>query len=222
MKRTHTCGDLRKENIGNTVTLSGWVNTRRDHGGLIFIDLRDRYGLSQVVFEPTHSKKIFSEAENLRREDVIEVTGKVRSRPEGMINPKLPTGDVEVLIDELEVLSKADTPPIEIDDRKVANEELRLKYRYLDLRRPEMQKNLLTRHKVAQAAREFLSSQDFIEVETPILVRSTPEGARDYVVPSRVHPGEAYALPQSPQLYKQILMVSGCDRYFQLARCLRD
>lgn len=222
MKRTHTCGDLRKQNIGSKVTVCGWVNTRRDHGGVIFIDLRDRYGLTQIVFEPNHNKKIFKDAEKLRREFVVLVTGKVRHRPEGMVNHKLPTGEVEVLIDELEILNQAHTPPIEIDDRKIANEDMRLKYRYLDLRRPEMQSKLLKRHKAAQAAREYLSSQNFLEVETPMLVRNTPEGARDYLVPSRVHPGNAYSLPQSPQLYKQILMVSGCDRYFQIARCLRD
>jgi aspartyl-tRNA synthetase len=222
MLRTHTCGDLRKENIGSKVTVAGWVSTRRDHGGLIFIDLRDRYGLTQVVFEPTHNDKVFTEAETLRREFVIQATGIVRRRPEGMINPKLDTGEIEVLADEIETLNIADTPPIEIDDRKIASEDMRLKYRYLDLRRAEMQKKLLIRHKAAQAAREFLSSQSFLEIETPLLVRHTPEGARDYVVPSRVNPGKAYSLPQSPQLYKQILMVSGCDRYFQLARCLRD
>ena len=220
--RTNTCGDLTNKDVKKEVSLAGWVNSSRDHGGIIFIDLRDRYGLTQIVFDPEHSKKNHAEAEKLRREDVISVKGKVRLRGKGLENPKLNTGSIEVLVDELEVLSKAETPPIEIEDRIDAGEELRLKYRFLDLRRPKMQRNLLVRHNTAQAARSYLNKNNFLEIETPILVRATPEGARDYIVPSRVNPGKFYALPQSPQLYKQILMVSGCDRYYQLARCLRD
>lgn len=220
MIRTHTCGDLTGKDEGKPAVLQGWVHTRRDHGGVIFIDLRDRYGLSQIVFNPDHAD--FEAANKLRREDVIEIHGKVRSRPEGMKNPNLKTGEIEVLCEKLVILNKSEVPPIEIDDRISSNEEMRLKYRYLDLRRPSMQNKFIVRHKAAQAAREFLSSHDFLEIETPLLIKSTPEGARDYIVPSRVNPGKFYALPQSPQLYKQILMVSGFDRYFQLARCLRD
>ena len=222
LKRTNTCGELTKKDIKKEVILNGWTNSSRDHGGIIFIDLRDRYGLTQIIFDPKHDKKNHKEAETLRREDVIAVKGKVRARGKGLENPKLKTGEIEVLVDELEVLNKAETPPLEIEDRIEANEDMRLKYRYLDLRRPKMQKNLLMRHNAAMAAREYLNKNNFLEIETPILVRATPEGARDYVVPSRVNPGKFYALPQSPQLYKQILMVSGCDRYYQFARCLRD
>jgi len=222
MKRTHTCGDLRKGNIGNTVVLDGWVNTRRDHGGVIFIDLRDKNGLSQVVFDPSNNNEVHKLAEHLGREFVLRVKGHVRSRKEGMINPKMVTGEVEVLVDELEILNESETPPIEIDDKKVPSDEVRLKYRYLDLRRPEMLHRLTVKHKAMQAARKKLSELGFLEIETPMLVKNTPEGARDYIVPSRVNPGSVYSLPQSPQLYKQLLMVSGVDRYFQLARCLRD
>jgi len=222
LKRTHTCGELAKKDIKKEACLMGWNQSSRDHGGIIFIDLRDRYGLTQIVFDPKHDKKLHSEAEKLRREDVIAVKGNVRARGKGLENPKLKTGEIEVLVGELEVLSKAETPPIEIEDRVDASEELRLKYRYLDLRRPKMQKHLLIRHMAAQAAREYLNKNNFLEIETPMLVRATPEGARDYIVPSRVNPGKFYALPQSPQLYKQILMASGCDRYYQMARCLRD
>src|SRR3989338_5938483 len=222
LKRTHTCGELAKKDIKKEVVLAGWLQSSRDHGGIIFIDLRDRYGLTQIVFDPKHDKKLHSEAEKLRREDVIAVKGKVRARGEGLENLKLKTGEIEVLVGELEALSKAETPPIEVEDRVDASEELRLKYRYLDLRRPKMQKHLLIRHMAAQAAREYLNKNNFLEIETPMLVRATPEGARDYIVPSRVNPGKFYALPQSPQLYKQILMASGCDRYYQMARCLRD
>ncbi len=220
MLRTHTCGELNKSNVGKETVLCGWVNTRRDHGGIIFIDLRDRYGLTQVVFNP--DSKFFKEADKLRREDVIQVKGKVVSRKEGMVNKNMTTGEIELVVSELNVLNKSDVPPIEIDDRIVANEEMRLKYRYLDLRRPVMKNRLIFRHQIAQYVREYLSKNNFIEIETPMLIASTPEGARDYVVPSRVHPGKFYALPQSPQIYKQMLMVSGFDRYFQLARCLRD
>src|SRR3989344_5758728 len=222
LKRTHTCGELAKKDIKKEACLMGWNQSSRDHGGIIFIDLRDRYGLTQIVFDPKHDKKLHSEAEKLRREDVIAVKGNVRARGKGLENPKLKTVEIEVLVGELEVLSKAETPPIEIEDRVDASEELRLKYRYLDLRRPKMQKHLLIRHMAAQAAREYLNKNNFLEIETPMLVRATPEGARDYIVPSRVNPGKFYALPQSPQLYKQILMASGCDRYYQMARCLRD
>jgi aspartyl-tRNA synthetase len=220
--RSHTCGVLNKEHINKEVTLSGWVSTRRDHGGVIFIDLRDKYGITQIVFNAEFNENAHKNADQLRREDCIKVKGIVKSRTEGMANPKLKTGEIEVFISDLEILNKSITPPIEIDDNKLANEDLRLKYRYLDLRRPQMQEHLIIRHKAAQSARESLTKQGFIEIETPLLVKATPEGARDYVVPSRVNPGKFYALPQSPQLYKQILMVGGCDRYFQLAKCLRD
>ncbi len=222
MLRTHTCGDLRAAQIGKQVTLCGWIDSRRDHGGVIFIDLRDRYGLTQIVFNPKFNKKTHAEAEKLHREDVLQVTGSVKERAAGMKNPNLATGDVEVFISELAILSKAEVPPIEVDDRKPATEATRLKYRYLDLRRPSMQKNLITRHLAAQATREYMNSHSFLEIETPLLLKHTPEGARDYIVPSRVHPGKVYSLPQSPQLYKQTLMISGLDRYYQLARCLRD
>jgi aspartyl-tRNA synthetase len=222
LRRTNTCGELAKKDIKKEVSLNGWVYSSRDHGGIIFVDLRDRYGLTQIVFDPEHDKKTHKEAEQLRREDVIAVKGKVRGRGKGLENPKLKTGEIEVLADELEILNKSQTPPLEIEDRVEANEEMRLKYRYLDLRRPKMQKHLLIRHNAAMAAREYLNKNSFLEIETPVLVRATPEGARDYIVPSRINPGKFYALPQSPQLYKQILMVSGCDRYYQFARCLRD
>lgn len=222
MLRTHTCGELREKNLDQTATLCGWVQKARDHGGKIFVDLRDRYGITQCVFDPSHKKELHAQAEKLGREWVITVTGKIRKRPEGMQNPNLPTGMIELLADKLELLNKSEIPPIEIDDRKVAGEDARLKYRYLDLRRPQMQKQIITRHKMAQAARQYLSSKGFLEIETPFLVRNTPEGARDFIVPSRVHHGKVYSLPQSPQLYKQILMVAGFDRYFQLARCFRD
>ena len=222
MKRTHTCGELNKKNLQQEVTLAGWVHTRRDHGGLIFIDLRDRYGVTQVVLDPSHNKEVHKAAEHIGREWVLQVQGHVRMRPEGMTNSKLVTGEIEVLTDSLTVLNEAETPPFEIDDRAEANEEVRLTYRYLDLRRPIMQQRLLTRHRAAQAMREYLSGQNFIEVETPLLQKTTPGGARVFKVPSRVHPGKFFALPESPQIYKQLLMVAGYDRYFQLAKCLRD
>ncbi len=219
--RSHTCGDLTIKDVGKKVTLCGWDHSRRDHGGLIFIDIRDRYGLTQIVFHPD-KKDIFRIAESLRREDVIQVTGKVARRPKGMENKSLKTGQIEVIVDSIKIINKAQTPPLEIEDRIDANEEMRLKYRYLDLRRPKMQHYLLIRHKAMLAAMRYLDSKGFVHIETPMLVRSTPEGARDYIVPSRVNPGKFYALPQSPQLYKQILMIAGFDRYFQVARCLRD
>ncbi|MEK6874426.1 MAG: aspartate--tRNA ligase [Nanoarchaeota archaeon] len=222
MLRSHTCGESRISDNKKIVTLCGWNHSRRDHGGIIFIDLRDRYGLTQLVFDPSHNQTVHVQGEKLRREDVIMVTGKVRPRGKGLENLKLQTGQVEVVVDKIEVLGKAETPPIEVDDYHPASEESRMRYRYLDLRRPSMQNHFLVRHKAAQAVREFFSEHDFLEIETPLLIKSTPEGARDYVVPSRVHSGRFYALPQSPQLYKQMLMVAGFDRYFQLAKCLRD
>lgn len=222
--RSHHCGELKKSNVGNEVTLCGWVSKRRDHGGLVFIDLRDRYGLTQVVFDPSSSggSGVHERAGALRSEWVLWCKGTVRARPEGMTNPKLPTGEVEVLATDLEILSAAETPPFQIEDEVDAAETLRLKYRYLDLRRPSLQKNLMTRHKMLSVMRRHLDDSGFIEVETPILYKSTPEGARDFVVPSRLNPGTFYALPQSPQTLKQLLMVSGMDRYYQVARCFRD
>ncbi len=222
MLRTHTCGELRLTNDKKIVSLCGWMHARRDHGGIIFIDLRDRYGLTQVVFDPSHNKEPHKEGEKLRREDVIRITGKIRPRGKGLENPKLPTGQIEIIVDLIEIINKSETPPLEIDDQRPASEEMRMKYRYLDLRRPSMINNFVTRHKAAMACREFFDQNNFLEVETPLLIKSTPEGARDYVVPSRVHPGKFFALPQSPQLYKQILMISGFDRYYQMAKCLRD
>ncbi len=221
--RTHTCNDPRKGDIGKEVTLCGWVNSRRDHGGIIFIDLRDRYGFTQIVFDPEFNNDVHKLADSLKREYCIQVIGKVKERKKGMANPNLPTGEVEVFISKLSILAKAKTPPFEIDDRIIPNEDLRLRYRFLDLRRPIMQRNLEFRQKVMQSAREFMEQEHFLEVQTPLFVKPTPEGARDYLVPSRVNPGKFYALPQSPQLYKQILMIAGIDRYFQLpAICLRD
>jgi len=220
--RTHNNDALRKGDVGKQVTLAGWVNSRRDHGSIIFIDLRDRYGMTQVVFDPDFNKNHMEIADKLRREDCIMITGEVKGRRDGMANSNLGSGDIEVFVSELKIVNKAVTPPIEIDDRAEASEEVRLKYRYLDLRRPIMQKRLLFRHNVAQAARKHFLASNFMEIETPVLVKPTPEGARDYLVPSRVHPGKAYALPQSPQLYKQLLMVAGFDNYFQFAKCLRD
>ncbi len=222
MKRSHTCGALTIDAVNQGVLLNGWVQSIRDHGGLLFCDLRDRYGLTQVVFDPAISKEMFQKAESLRREFVIEIQGNVRARPDDMVNKNMATGTVEVVAHSLTILNKSETPPLEIDDRKVASDDLRLRYRYLDLRRPTMQKQFLIRHHASQAARRFLNSKNFLEIETPLLIKSTPEGARDYVVPSRVNPGQFYALPQSPQIYKEILMVSGFDRYYQFARCLRD
>jgi len=221
--RTHTCGELRREHAGQTVTLCGWVNSYREQGKeLVFVDMRDRYGKTQVVFTSDDDTKMDSVARKLRREDVIKVVGEVAYRGDGLVNPKLITGDIEIRVQELTVLSKSKTPPFEIEGGELPNEELRLKYRFVDLRRPELQKSIILRHQLVQAVREFFNDREFLEIETPMLGRSTPEGARDYLVPSRVHPGSFYALPQSPQIYKQILMVAGFDRYYQIARCFRD
>jgi aspartyl-tRNA synthetase len=220
--RTQYCGELNSRHEGQDVVLCGWVHRRRDHGGVIFIDLRDREGLVQIVFDPDRPE-VFARAEQARSEYVLKVTGRVRARPAGTVNPDLPTGEIEVLGLDLEILNASETPPIQLDEHGAdASEELRLRYRYLDLRRPEMQARLRTRSRVTQAMRYFLDAQGFLDIETPILTKSTPEGARDYLVPSRTHPGEFFALPQSPQLFKQLLMMSGMDRYYQIARCFRD
>lgn len=221
-KRTHTCGELRFNKIGERVTLNGWVDVRRDLGGVIFIDLRDRYGITQVVFNPQKNAEAHRLAEGLRSEYVVSVTGVVEQRPAGSENTKLTTGEIDISADDLAILNKADTPPFAIEDGIEVNEELRLKYRYLDLRRPSMQRNLMVRNEMYQIAHRYFEELKFIEIETPILMKSTPEGARDYLVPSRIHRGRFYALPQSPQTYKQILMVSGFDRYVQIVKCFRD
>ena len=220
-KRTHTCGELRIEHVGQTVTLNGWVDGRRNLGGMIFIDLRDRYGLAQVVFAPDHNAAVHEQAVELRSEFVLSVTGTVRPRPEGQANDEMPTGAVEVVVDAFEILTASEIPPFGIEDDVDANEDLRLRYRYLDLRRPVLQKNLLLRHRIYQVVHRYFDEHDFIEVETPVLMKSTPEGARDYLVPSRVHAGKFYALPQSPQTYKQLLMVAGFDRYVQMVQWFR-
>ena len=223
MLRTHTCGELRREHAGQTVTLCGWVNSYREQGKeLVFVDLRDRYGKTQIVFQTDDDIKIDGIARKLRREDVIKVVGEVSYRGDGLVNSKLSTGDIEIRAQQLTVLSKSKTPPFEIEGGELPNEELRLKYRFIDLRRADLQKSIILRHNLVQAVREYFNLRNFLEIETPMLGRSTPEGARDYLVPSRVHPGSFYALPQSPQIYKQILMVAGFDRYYQIARCFRD
>ena len=221
-KRTHTCGEIRAAHIGQTVTLTGWVHIRRDLGGLIFVDLRDRYGLTQIVFAPQFDGATYELAKSLRSEYVLSATGVVSARPKGQANTDMPTGEIEVDIRSLQILNKAETPPFAIEENSEAGEDLRLRYRYLDLRRPDMQRNLLMRHRACQVVRSYYDRNDFIEVETPVLMKSTPEGARDFLVPSRFHPGKFYALPQSPQTYKQILMVAGYDRYVQIVKCFRD
>jgi aspartyl-tRNA synthetase len=222
LQRTHTCGELRAGDAGNDVVLMGWVNRRRDHGNLIFLDLRDRTGITQIVLDKDLSPEGHAKAEQVRPEYVVAAKGTLRRRDTSAINPKMPTGEVELVANELLVLNDSRVPPFSPAEDAIANEEVRLQYRYLDLRRPEMQANFALRHRVALAIRNYLSAQGFLEIETPFMTRSTPEGARDYLVPSRVHPAHFYALPQSPQLFKQILMISGFDRYFQIVRCFRD
>ena len=228
IKRTHTCGDLRKCDDGKTVILNGWVHRIREHGGITFINLRDRYGITQVVVDSDASEKLLDTAKSLRMEFCIAIEGLVRARPDSMINKDMTTGEIELVAKDIEILSKSDVLPFMIDEVQkdgtpvIPNEDLRLKYRYLDLRTAKMQHNIILRSQVAFATREYLTEKGFLEIETPTFIKSTPEGARDYLVPSRVHPGTFYSLPQSPQLYKQILMVSGFDKYFQIARCYRD
>src|SRR2546422_7923621 len=221
MYRTHNCNSLRKSDIGKDATLAGWVHVSRDHGGVIFIDLRDREGLTQVVFRPEENAELAKEAHSLRYEDVIQVSGRVAARPPGTENPNLATGDVEIIPSELRILNRADVLPFPID-AEPQNEDLRMTHRYFDLRRPRLARNLRMRHRIAKATRDYLDSQGFVEVETPILSKSTPEGARDFLVPSRITPGRFYALPQAPQQYKQLLMVAGVEKYFQIAKCFRD
>src|SRR6478672_1187039 len=221
--RTHTCGQLRKSDVPKEVRLAGWVHSYRDHGGLVFIDLRDRDGLTQLIFDPDScGKEVHEKARFLRSEWVISVSGEVEPRGQGLENPKLATGEIEVRVRSMEVLSQSPTPPFTPDEREVVGEERRLQYRYLDLRRAEMQQTLRTRYRVTKIMRDVLGEAGFWEIETPFLTRSTPEGARDFIVPARVSPGNFYALPQSPQLFKQLLMVSGCDKYMQIVRCFRD
>ena len=222
LKRTHQCGNITNSEVGQIVCVMGWIQTRRDHGGLIFVDLRDRLGIVQVVFSPEVDQEAFAKAQAVRSEYVIAVVGEVRSRPEGTINPNLATGEIEIYAQELRILNRAKTPPFYIEENVNSDEILRLKYRYLDLRRPEMQRSIILRHRVAKAMRDFLDTKSFLEIETPMLTKSSPEGARDYLVPSRVNPGCFYALPQSPQLFKQLLMVAGFEKYFQIVRCFRD
>ncbi len=222
MKRTHTCGELTKAAVDQQVTLNGWIHSIRFHGQIIFIDLRDRYGKTQVVFDSEHYTGDFNAAKKLSIEDVLAVSGKVQYRGEGLVNPNLPTGEIEVMVTEMELLSESDPLPFMINDRESALEDFRLKYRYLELRTEELQNTLAVRHRTSQVVRKYLDEQNFFEIETPVLMKSTPEGARDYLVPSRIHKGKFYALPQSPQTYKQLLMVSGFDRYFQIVKCFRD
>ena len=222
MRRTHHCRALTGADAGKEVVLMGWVQRRRDHGGVIFVDLRDREGITQVVFNPEIHAEVHAKAHGLRSEYVIGVRGTVEGRPDGMINPNLATGEIEVMVSELRIFNEAATPPFQIEERIDVSENIRLQHRHIDLRRPRIQKNIVVRHRTAAAVRRFLTEQGFLEIETPILTRSTPEGARDYLVPSRVNPGQFYALPQSPQLFKQLFMISGFDRYYQIARCFRD
>ncbi|MBS3731443.1 MAG: aspartate--tRNA ligase, partial [Desulfobacterales bacterium] len=222
MRRTHHCNALSAGDVGSEVVLMGWVQRRRDHGGVIFVDLRDREGMTQVVFNPDREPAVHRKAHGIRSEYVLGVRGVVERRPEGMTNPELATGEIEVMVSELKVLNKARTPPFLIENKVEVNENTRLQNRHIDLRRPVLQRNLMMRHKAAAAARAFLNDQGFLDIETPFLTRSTPEGARDYLVPSRLNPGSFYALPQSPQLFKQLLMISGFERYYQIVRCFRD
>jgi len=222
MYRTHTCNDLTSKDVGQTVTLSGWVHRRRDHGGIIFIDIRDRYGLTQIVFDPDVDKKSLDIANKIRSEYVIKVTGEVKKRAEGQEKKDVNTGEIEVFIKEIEILNESQTPPFEIDIEKGVNEELRLKYRYLDLRHDRMRDNIILRHKIITEIRNFMDQEDFIDIETPILIKGTPEGSREYLVPSRLYAGKFFVLPQSPQQLKQMLMIAGFDRYYQVARCFRD
>jgi len=221
-RRTHTCGELTIKNVGETVILNGWVDRRRDLGGVIFIGLRDRYGITQIIFEPEHNSEAHQIGKQLRSEFVIAVEGKVSKRPEDQINKDMITGEIDVIVDDVVILSEAETPPFAVKDNTDAFEDLRLKYRYLDLRRPALQKNFLLRHKMYQLVRKYFDENNFVEIETPFLMKSTPEGARDYLVPSRLHKGKFFALPQSPQTYKQLLMVAGFDKYFQIVKCFRD
>jgi len=221
-RRTHTCGELREENIGEKIVLNGWIDTRRDLGGVIFIDLRDRYGITQVIFEPTYNIEMHAEGSKLRSEFVVAIEGTVRKRPADTENVKLPTGMIDVMVDKVILLNESKTPPFPIQKSYDVNEDIRLEYRYLDLRGEKMQKNLLMRSKMYNTVRNYFSDNEFLEIETPFLMKSTPEGARDFLVPSRIHRGKFYALPQSPQTYKQLLMVSGFDKYFQIVKCFRD
>src|SRR5512147_1825339 len=223
MYKTHNCGELRTTHINQQVTLAGWVQRRRNHGRVIFLDLRDRYGIVQVTINPNLSKETLASVANVRMETVLEITGTIQKRPAGMENPKMQTGEVEVIAESIDVLNRAKTLPFMVSgENDLPDENTRLKYRYLDLRRERMTRNLILRHKVVKFMRDFLDKQNFIEIETPILFKATPEGARDYLVPSRIYPGQFYARPQSPQQLKQLLMVAGMDRYFQIARCFRD
>ncbi|MBF0468478.1 MAG: aspartate--tRNA ligase [Desulfamplus sp.] len=222
MRRTHTCGQLRKSDVGKEVVLMGWVQRRRDHGGVIFVDFRDREGLTQVVFNPEISSSVHEKAQVIRSEFVLGVKGVVVARPDDMINEKMDTGEIEVFVNELKILNHAQTPVFQIEERAETSESIRLQHRHLDLRRPQLQKNIIARHTAARAVRDYLNDRGFIDIETPFLTKSTPEGARDYLVPSRVNQGCFYALPQSPQLFKQLLMISGFDRYYQIVRCFRD
>ncbi len=222
MKRTHTCIELGESHIGQEVVLMGWVQHRRDHGGVIFVDLRDREGITQIVFDPSVAEAVHEKAQEIRNEYVLGIKGKVSGRPADMLNPRMATGAIEVLVDELRIFSRAKTPAFQIEDRVDASETIRLQYRYLDLRRTQLKNNILARHKTTMTVRNFLDSNGFIDIETPFLTKSTPEGARDYLVPSRVNQGDFYALPQSPQLFKQLLMVAGFDRYYQIVKCFRD
>src|SRR5512143_1453284 len=223
MYRTHTCGELRPSHAGQTVTLAGWVNRRRDHGGVAFFDLRDRSGTIQVTINPDLPKEILDQVANVRFEWVLQVEGLVQKRPAGMENPKMATGEIEIIAQKITVLNPSKTPPFMVNtDNDLPDENMRLKYRYLDLRRERLTKNMVLRHNVIKFMRDYLDQQGFIEIETPIMFKATPEGARDYLVPSRIYPGQFYALPQSPQQLKQLLMVAGMDKYFQIARCFRD